>query len=62
MYFHSIVVLLISAPPHFEIKARNQTSEKDQPAVLECMAKGEKPIGIVWNMNNKRLDSKEEER
>jgi len=26
------------------------------------MAKGEKPIGIVWNMNNKRLDSKEEER
>lgn len=26
------------------------------------MAKGEKPIGIVWNMNNKRLDAKEEER
>uniref|UniRef100_A0A2S2QSK6 Down syndrome cell adhesion molecule-like protein Dscam2 n=1 Tax=Sipha flava TaxID=143950 RepID=A0A2S2QSK6_9HEMI len=53
---------MVSAPPHFEIKARNQTSEKGQPAVLECMAKGEKPIGIVWNMNNKRLDSKEEER
>lgn len=53
---------MILAPPHFEIKARNQTSEKDQPTVLECMAKGEKPIGIVWNMNNKRIDSKEEER
>jgi len=24
--------------------------------VLQCIAKGEKPIGILWNMNNKRLD------
>ncbi|XP_025414622.1 Down syndrome cell adhesion molecule-like protein Dscam2 isoform X35 [Sipha flava] len=58
----AVITISVQAPPHFEIKARNQTSEKGQPAVLECMAKGEKPIGIVWNMNNKRLDSKEEER
>ena len=25
--------------------------------MLSCEAKGEKPIGILWNMNNKRLDS-----
>ena len=25
--------------------------------VLQCEAKGEKPIGILWNMNNKRLDT-----
>ncbi|XP_050442016.1 cell adhesion molecule Dscam2 isoform X15 [Adelges cooleyi] len=58
----AVITISVQAPPHFEIKARNQTSEKGQPAVLECMAKGEKPIGIVWNMNNKRLDTKEEER
>ncbi|XP_060864213.1 cell adhesion molecule Dscam2 isoform X29 [Metopolophium dirhodum] len=58
----AVITISVQAPPHFEIKARNQTSEKGQPAVLECMAKGEKPIGIVWNMNNKRLDAKEEER
>ncbi|XP_025202789.1 Down syndrome cell adhesion molecule-like protein Dscam2 isoform X40 [Melanaphis sacchari] len=58
----AVITISVQAPPHFEIKSRNQTSEKGQPAVLECMAKGEKPIGIVWNMNNKRLDAKEEER
>lgn len=25
--------------------------------MLQCEAKGEKPIGILWNMNNKRLDA-----
>ena len=25
--------------------------------MLQCEAKGEKPIGILWNMNNKRLDT-----
>ena len=25
--------------------------------MLSCEAKGEKPIGILWNMNSKRLDS-----
>ena len=24
---------------------------------MECVAKGEKPIGVLWNMNNKRLDA-----
>lgn len=26
--------------------------------MLQCQAKGEKPIGIVWNINNKRLEPK----
>ena len=25
--------------------------------VLQCEAKGERPIGVLWNMNNKRLDA-----
>lgn len=46
------------APPQFDIKLRNQTSRRGDPAVLQCEAKGEKPIGIVWNINNKRLEPK----
>jgi Immunoglobulin domain len=52
----------ISAPPSFEIKLRNQTSRRREPTVLQCEAKGEKPIGILWNMNNKRLDPKSDSR
>lgn len=26
--------------------------------MLQCEAKGEKPIGIIWNINNKRLEPK----
>jgi hypothetical protein len=25
--------------------------------VLQCEAKGEKPIGVLWNKDNKRLDA-----
>ncbi|KAG8223601.1 hypothetical protein J437_LFUL004125, partial [Ladona fulva] len=50
------------SPPHFEIKLRNQTSRRGEPTVLQCEAKGEKPIGILWNMNNKRLDPKSDNR
>lgn len=50
------------APPQFEVKLRNQTARKDESAVLQCEAKGEKPIGILWNMNNKRLDPKGDNR
>lgn len=32
----------ISAPPQFEIKMRNQTARRSEPAVLQCQAKGEK--------------------
>lgn len=46
------------APPQFEIKLRNQTARVGEPTVLQCEAKGEKPIGILWNMDNKRLDPK----
>ena len=46
----------ISAPPSFEIKTRSQTALKGESTVLQCEAKGEKPIGILWNMNNKRID------
>ena len=49
--------LFISAPPAFEIKTRSQTALKGESTVLSCEAKGEKPIGILWNMNHKRLDS-----
>jgi Immunoglobulin domain len=52
----------IAAPPSFEIKLRNQTSRRREPTVLQCEAKGEKPIGILWNMNNKRLDPKSDSR
>lgn len=51
-----------TAPPQFEMKLRNQTARKDESAVLQCEAKGEKPIGIIWNMNNKRLDGKSDHR
>lgn len=54
--------LIITAPPHFEIKLRNQTARRGEPAVLQCEAQGEKPIGILWNMNNKRLDPKSDSR
>ena len=50
------------APPQFEIKFKNQTARRGEPAVLQCEAKGEKPIGILWNMNSKRLDSKSDPR
>lgn len=29
---------------------------------MQCEAQGEKPIGILWNMNNKRLDPKSDSR
>ena len=45
------------APPSFEIKKRTQTALIGENTVLECVAKGEKPIGVLWNMNNKRLDA-----
>lgn len=51
-----------SAPPQFDIKLRNQTARRGEPAVLQCEAQGEKPIGILWNMNNKRLDTKSDPR
>ena len=45
------------APPSFEIKKRTQTALISENTVLQCEAKGEKPIGVLWNMNNKRLDA-----
>ena len=47
----------VSAPPSFEIKKRTQTALISENTVLECEAKGEKPIGVLWNMNNRRLDA-----
>lgn len=54
--------IFFAAPPQFEIKLRNQTARRGEPTVLQCEAKGEKPIGILWNMNNKRLDPKSDNR
>ena len=46
------------APPQFEIKSKNQTARRGEPVVLQCKAKGVKPICILSIMNNKRLDNK----
>ncbi|XP_059046500.1 cell adhesion molecule DSCAM isoform X18 [Achroia grisella] len=54
----AVILISVQAPPQFEIKMRNQTARRSEPAVLQCQAKGEKPIGIIWNMNNKRLEPK----
>ncbi|KAK9880038.1 hypothetical protein WA026_008552 [Henosepilachna vigintioctopunctata] len=58
----AVILISVQAPPQFEIKSRNQTSRRGDPAVLQCEAKGEKPIGILWNINNKRLDPKGDNR
>ncbi|XP_024939112.1 Down syndrome cell adhesion molecule-like protein Dscam2 isoform X50 [Cephus cinctus] len=58
----AVILISVQAPPHFEIKLRNQTARRGEPAVLQCEAQGEKPIGILWNMNNKRLDTKSDSR
>ncbi|XP_021929576.1 Down syndrome cell adhesion molecule-like protein Dscam2 isoform X2 [Zootermopsis nevadensis] len=58
----AVILISVQAPPHFEIKLRNQTSRRGEPTVLQCEARGEKPIGIRWNMNNKRLDPKTDTR
>ncbi|XP_025834469.1 Down syndrome cell adhesion molecule-like protein Dscam2 isoform X32 [Agrilus planipennis] len=54
----AVIQISVQAPPQFDIKLRNQTSRRGDPAVLQCEAKGEKPIGILWNINNKRLEPK----
>ncbi|XP_023247278.1 Down syndrome cell adhesion molecule-like protein Dscam2 [Copidosoma floridanum] len=58
----AVILISVQAPPHFDIKLRNQTARRGEPAVLQCEAQGEKPIGILWNMNNKRLDPKSDSR
>ncbi|XP_011701022.1 PREDICTED: Down syndrome cell adhesion molecule-like protein Dscam2 [Wasmannia auropunctata] len=58
----AVILISVQAPPQFEIKLRNQTARRGEPAVLQCEAQGEKPIGILWNMNNKRLDTKTDSR
>ncbi|KAG7213705.1 hypothetical protein KM043_002942 [Ampulex compressa] len=58
----AVILISVQAPPHFDIKLRNQTARRGEPAVLQCEAQGEKPIGILWNMNNKRLEPKSDSR
>lgn len=58
----AVILVNVQAPPEFSEKLRNQTARRGEPAVLQCEAKGEKPIGILWNMNNMRLDSKSDNR
>ena len=47
----------VQAPPAFEIKERTQTALISENTVLQCEAKGEKPIVIFWLKNNDRLDA-----
>nr|XP_023016837.1 Down syndrome cell adhesion molecule-like protein Dscam2 isoform X6 [Leptinotarsa decemlineata] len=58
----AVILISVQAPPQFDVKYRNQTSRRGDPAVLQCEAKGEKPIGILWNINNKRLEPKGDNR
>ncbi|CAD7088390.1 unnamed protein product [Hermetia illucens] len=58
----AVIMISVQAPPEFTEKLRNQTARRGEPAVLHCEAKGEKPIGILWNMNNMRLDPKTDNR
>ncbi|CAH0555677.1 unnamed protein product [Brassicogethes aeneus] len=58
----AVVLISVQAPPQFDIKLRNQTARRGDPAVLQCEAKGEKPIGILWNINGKRLEPKGDNR
>ncbi|XP_035704480.1 Down syndrome cell adhesion molecule-like protein Dscam2 isoform X15 [Folsomia candida] len=58
----AVIYISVQAPPQFEIKFRNQTARKGEPAVLQCEAKGEKPIGILWSRDGKRLDPKPDPR
>uniref|UniRef100_A0A336KT05 CSON014681 protein n=1 Tax=Culicoides sonorensis TaxID=179676 RepID=A0A336KT05_CULSO len=58
----AVILISVQAPPEFSEKLRNQTARRGEPAVLQCEAKGEKPIGILWNMNNIRLDPKSDNR
>ena len=53
----AVAKISVQAPPSFEIKKRTQTALISENTVLQCEAKGEKPIGVLWNMNNKRLDA-----
>ena len=48
-----------AAPPHFEIKLRNQTTRLGDPAVLLCEARGEEPITIKWIQNGVPLNARE---
>ena len=54
---HKTRLVYFSAPPSFEIKKRTQTALISENTVLQCEAKGEKPIGVLWNKDNKRLDA-----
>nr|XP_040576477.1 Down syndrome cell adhesion molecule-like protein Dscam2 isoform X20 [Lepeophtheirus salmonis] len=58
----AVAKISVQAPPSFEIKKRTQTALISDNTVLQCEAKGEKPIGVLWNMNNKRLDAKVDDR
>lgn len=43
--------------PQFDSKLRNLTAIRGQPTVLQCNAKGELPINVVWSINKERLES-----
>lgn len=58
----ALILVSVQAPPEFIEKSRNQTARRGEPAVLQCEAKGERPIGILWNKDNSRLDPKADNR
>lgn len=58
----SVIFISIQEPPTFAEKLRNQTARRDEPAVLECDAKGEQPIHFLWKIEGKVLDPKSDKR
>ena len=42
----AVAKISVQAPPSFEIKKRTQTALISENTVLQCEAKGEKPIGV----------------
>ncbi|XP_043207619.1 Down syndrome cell adhesion molecule-like protein Dscam2 isoform X5 [Amphibalanus amphitrite] len=55
----AVIYVNVQAPPHFEIKLRNQTARLGDPAVLVCEARGEQPITIKWSRNGAPLSARE---
>ncbi|XP_037086428.1 Down syndrome cell adhesion molecule-like protein Dscam2 isoform X6 [Pollicipes pollicipes] len=55
----AVIYVNVQAPPHFEIKLRNQTARLGDSAVLVCEAKGERPISITWSRDGVPLSARE---
>ncbi|KAH8408036.1 hypothetical protein KR222_011729 [Zaprionus bogoriensis] len=51
-----IIHVNVNEPARFEQHPRNVSSRRNDPVKLDCHAKGDEPITIVWTHNNGRID------